>query len=52
MLGHILVGEELAQEKYVSLKLKACNEVGIGETGFRLPASITESEFHEKIREL
>ena len=50
VLGHILVGEAPAQEKYVKLKLKACDEVGIGEVGFRLPASITECEFHEKIR--
>ena len=50
MLGHILVGEAPAQEKYVKLKLKACDEVGIGEEGFRLPASITECEFHDKIR--
>jgi len=34
------------------LKIKACDEVGIGNRGFKLPAETKESELMEKVREL
>ena len=52
VLGHIIVGDLPQQEKYVKLKLMACDEVGIGHTGFKLPATASEQDLMEKVREL
>jgi len=43
-LGYIIVGDLPQSELYVKLKLKACDEVGIGYEGFKLPAQTTESQ--------
>ena len=52
VLGHIIVGDLAQSELYVKLKLKACDEVGIGNRGFRLPADTSEEELMAKVREL
>ena len=36
----------------MKLKIKACDEVGIGNRGFRLPAETSEEELMAKVREL
>jgi methylenetetrahydrofolate dehydrogenase (NADP+)/methenyltetrahydrofolate cyclohydrolase len=36
-LGYIIVGDLPQSELYVKLKLKACDQVGIGYHGFKLP---------------
>ena len=43
-LGYIIVGDLPQSELYVKLKLKACDDVGIGYEGFKLPAQTTESQ--------
>jgi len=52
VLGHIIVGDLAQSELYVRLKLKACDEVGIGHRGFKLPADTSEEELLAKVREL
>ena len=52
VLGHIIVGDLPQSELYVKLKLKACDEVGIGHTGHKLPATASEQDLMEKVREL
>lgn len=42
VLGHVIVGDLPQSELYVKLKLKACDDVGIGNRGFKLPAETTE----------
>ena len=51
-LGYIIVGDLPQSDLYVKLKLKACDEVGIGHHGFRLPASTTEEVLVDKVKEL
>ncbi|HEX78433.1 MAG TPA: bifunctional methylenetetrahydrofolate dehydrogenase/methenyltetrahydrofolate cyclohydrolase FolD [Dehalococcoidia bacterium] len=43
-LGVILVGEDPASVSYVTGKAKGCEEIGIFEETFRLPAEATEEE--------
>ena len=52
VLGHIIVGDLPQSELYVKLKIRACEEVGIGNRGFKLPADTTEDELLEKVRQL
>lgn len=49
-LGYIIVGDLAQSELYVKLKLKACDEVGIGHCGFKLPATITESDLLQTVK--
>ena len=51
-LGYIIVGDLPQSDLYVKLKLKACDEVGIGHHGFRLPAATTEEILVGKVKEL
>jgi methylenetetrahydrofolate dehydrogenase (NADP+)/methenyltetrahydrofolate cyclohydrolase len=43
-LGHIIVGDLPASEMYVRLKLKACDEIGIGHYGFKLSSEANEND--------
>ena len=52
MLGHIIVGDLAQSELYVKLKLRACDEVGIGNRGYKLAADTSEAELMAKVREL
>lgn len=36
------MGDLAQSELYVKLKLKACDEVGIGHVGHKLPSNVTE----------
>lgn len=51
-LAAILVGEDGASQTYIRSKMKACEKTGIRSSLFRYPASITEKELLDKIREL
>ncbi|MHA2250285.1 MAG: bifunctional methylenetetrahydrofolate dehydrogenase/methenyltetrahydrofolate cyclohydrolase FolD [Candidatus Kariarchaeaceae archaeon] len=51
-LATIIVGEDEGSKIYVSFKEKACNNVGIGNTVFRLPTDSTQEEVLNKITEL
>ncbi|MCI1780091.1 MAG: bifunctional methylenetetrahydrofolate dehydrogenase/methenyltetrahydrofolate cyclohydrolase FolD [Bacteroidales bacterium] len=51
-LAAILVGEDPASQTYVNSKEKDCKEVGFDSTVLRLPASISEKELLDKIKEL
>ena len=52
VLGHIIVGDLAQSELYVKLKLKACDDVGIGNRGFKLPSDTSEEELLAKVRQL
>src|SRR5579863_840770 len=43
-LATILVGEDPASEIYVSMKIKACEALGIGSFNHRLPAHASRAE--------
>jgi methylenetetrahydrofolate dehydrogenase (NADP+) / methenyltetrahydrofolate cyclohydrolase len=51
-LGYIIVGDLQQSELYVKLKLKACDEVGIGHIGFKLPATTSEQELMNTVKQL
>src|SRR3989338_6147805 len=51
-MAAILVGDDPASHLYVSLKEKACEEVGISFEKFLYPASISTNELVTKIQEL
>ena len=51
-LGHIIVGDLPASEMYVRLKLKACDEIGIGHYGFKLAHDANENDLLLKVKEL
>ncbi|MBE3570297.1 MAG: bifunctional methylenetetrahydrofolate dehydrogenase/methenyltetrahydrofolate cyclohydrolase FolD [Bacillales bacterium] len=51
-LAVILVGDDPASHTYVRNKEKGCKEVGIHSEIYKYPASISEAELLEKIREL
>ncbi|MCC7302078.1 MAG: bifunctional 5,10-methylene-tetrahydrofolate dehydrogenase/5,10-methylene-tetrahydrofolate cyclohydrolase [Bacteroidia bacterium] len=51
-LAAILVGNDGASETYVTSKVATCEKVGFRSTLIRLPASTTEAELLNKIREL
>ncbi|MFM2208103.1 MAG: hypothetical protein RL213_2078 [Bacteroidota bacterium] len=48
----VLVGSDGASETYVASKIKNCKEVGFGSSLVRYPASVSQEELLEKIREL
>lgn len=48
-LAAVLVGNDGASETYVSLKMKACEEVGMKSSLIRRPAEITEAELLEEV---
>ncbi|EOD01728.1 bifunctional methylenetetrahydrofolate dehydrogenase/methenyltetrahydrofolate cyclohydrolase FolD [Caldisalinibacter kiritimatiensis] len=51
-LAVILVGDDKASHKYVSMKEKACKKVGINSVVYRLDANTTEEEVLELIDKL
>ena len=52
MLGHIIVGDLAQSELYVQLKLRACDEAGIGHRGYKLAKETSERDLMAKVREL
>ena len=51
-LAAVLVGENPASQTYVASKGKACEEAGMGSITHRLPATATQAEVEELVREL
>jgi 5,10-methylene-tetrahydrofolate dehydrogenase/methenyl tetrahydrofolate cyclohydrolase len=51
-LATVLVGENPASQVYVRSKQQACGEAGIQSFGFNLPASSTQEEVEELVRQL
>lgn len=51
-LAAILVGNDGGSETYVSLKMKACNEVGMNSSLIRKPADVTEQELLDEVKAL
>lgn len=51
-LAVVLVGEDPASQTYVSAKKQACDELGYGHRDFVLPASTTQRELMEVVRQL
>lgn len=51
-LAVLLVGEDRGSQIYVRLKRKDCREVGFTEDAWHLPASTTEAELIDRIRQL
>jgi methylenetetrahydrofolate dehydrogenase (NADP+)/methenyltetrahydrofolate cyclohydrolase len=51
-LAVVLVGENPASQTYVSAKRQACEELGYGHKDFTLPASTTQRELMEVVRQL
>ncbi|NPV57794.1 MAG: bifunctional methylenetetrahydrofolate dehydrogenase/methenyltetrahydrofolate cyclohydrolase FolD [Anaerolineae bacterium] len=51
-LATVLVGENPASQVYVRSKHKACGEVGIESFGFQLPASASQGEVEELVKQL
>ena len=51
-LATVLVGDNPASKVYVSSKQKACSEVGIESFGHYLPATATQKEVEDLVREL
>lgn len=48
-LGSILVGDDPASDTYVSMKRRACEEIGILGVHEKLDAGVTQEELHEVI---
>lgn len=51
-LAAVLVGDDGASITYVNAKVKACEEVGFGSTLVQLPASTTEQELLDVVKQL
>ena len=51
-LATVLVGDDPASDVYIRLKHKASTEVGIDSRDIRLPATTTEAELLDHVREL
>ena len=51
-LATVLVGDNPASQTYVRSKQKACAEAGIVSFGFNLPATATQKEVEELVRQL
>jgi len=51
-LAAILVGDDGASQNYVSMKVKDCEEVGLGSTLIQFDANVSEEELLNKIAEL
>ena len=48
----VLVGENPASQTYVASKGKACEEAGMGSITHRLPATTSQAELEELVRQL
>ena len=51
-LAAVLIGDNPASHQYVSMKRKACAEVGIESFGFELPADVSQEQVETLIHEL
>jgi methylenetetrahydrofolate dehydrogenase (NADP+)/methenyltetrahydrofolate cyclohydrolase len=51
-LATVLVGDDSASKVYVGSKVRACREVGIESFGHRLPASTSQAELVDLVRQL
>jgi 5,10-methylene-tetrahydrofolate dehydrogenase/methenyl tetrahydrofolate cyclohydrolase len=51
-LATVLVGENPASQSYVKSKRKACAEVGIESFGYEFPATATQAEVEELVKQL
>ncbi|MBI9045633.1 MAG: bifunctional methylenetetrahydrofolate dehydrogenase/methenyltetrahydrofolate cyclohydrolase FolD [Anaerolineaceae bacterium] len=51
-LATVLVGEDAGSQVYVSMKHKACSEVGINSYGYELPAETTQEELEDLVKKL
>jgi len=51
-LATVLVGDNPASQVYVSSKQKACAELGMDSFGYKLPATATQEEVEELVRNL
>lgn len=51
-LATVLVGENPASQVYVSSKQKACAQIGMESFGFKLPATATQEEVENLVKEL
>src|SRR5262249_32647565 len=51
-LAAVLVGDNPASHTYVSMKRKACAEVGIESFGYELPTDVTQQELERLVHEL
>jgi 5,10-methylene-tetrahydrofolate dehydrogenase/methenyl tetrahydrofolate cyclohydrolase len=51
-LATVLVGENPASHVYVSMKQKACDQLGMESFGFKLPADASQSQVEGLVREL
>jgi len=51
-LAAVLVGENPASQTYVASKGKACEEAGMGSITHRLPATTSQAELEELVRQL
>src|SRR5215475_2993597 len=51
-LAAVLIGDNPASHQYVSMKRKACAEVGIESFGFELPADVSQAEVELLINDL
>lgn len=51
-LAAVLIGDNPASHQYVSMKRKACAEVGIESFGFELPADVSQEQVEALIHEL
>lgn len=51
-LATVLVGENPASQSYVKSKRKACAEVGIESFGYELPATATQAEVEDLVKQL
>ena len=52
MLGYVSVGNNEASKLYVSLKLKACDHIGIDHKGEHFTESVTEEKVCEYVKSL
>jgi len=51
-LAAVLVGDDPASQSYVTSKGRACEEAGMGSRTIRLPASATQAEVEDLVRQL
>lgn len=51
-LAAVLVGENPASQMYVKMKRNRCAEVGIESFGYELPATVSQAELEDLIRQL
>jgi methylenetetrahydrofolate dehydrogenase (NADP+)/methenyltetrahydrofolate cyclohydrolase len=51
-LATVLVGENPASQAYVGSKQKACAQLGMESFGYKLPASATQQEVEEQVKQL